>query len=207
MRNIIIDNNGNEYDELAERNEEIKANLEDVLQDFLAEQARDKTGRKKFGFRFLQQIEEELSGYDRMSADEFVNITADDLDYVWRKFHSLITYYNRYFEIVPNRESFMLFARLNSRQYKQLMESQDDDIKSAITFIEDRLVGKGWSAGESGNANDKAIKSRLSASGEHGHNIVSASEEKMINAVVGKTPQELEREMKAILGGDIKKLG
>ena len=206
MRNIIIDNNGNEYDELAERNEEIKANLEDVLQDFLAEQARDKTGRKKFGFRFLQQIEEELSGYDRMSADEFVNITADDLDYVWRKFHSLITYYNRFFEIVPNRESFMLFARLNSRQYKQLMESQDDDIKSAITFIEDRLVGKGWSAGESGNANDKAIKSRLSASGEHGHSIVSASEEKMINAVVGKTPQELEREMKAILGGDIKAL-
>lgn len=48
---------------------------------------------------------------------------------------------------------------------------------------------------------------RLGASGEHGHGIVSASEEQVINAVVGKTPQELEREMKAILGGDIKKLG
>ena len=39
------------------------------------------------------------------------------------------------------------------------------------------------------------------------HNVVSASEERVINAVVGKTPQELQREMKAILGGDIKKLG
>jgi hypothetical protein len=118
-----------------------------------------------------------------------------------------MAYFNRYFEIVPNRQSFMLYARINSRQYKQLMESQDEDIRSVIAFIEDRLIGKGFSAGESGNANDKAVMNRLK-SADVGHNVVSASEERVINAVVGKTPQELEREMKAILGGgDIKRLG
>lgn len=199
--------NGKTVEAYEYRNEEIKSNLESILQDFLVEQTKDKSGRKRFGFRFLQQIEEELSKSPRMSAEEFTSLTADDIDHIWRKFHSLISYYNRFFEIVPNRETFWLFARINSRQYSQLKDSQDEDIRSVIISIEDRLIGKGWSAGESGNANDKAIKTRLSASGEHGHGIVSASEERVINAVVGKTPQELEREMKAILGGDIKKLG
>jgi hypothetical protein len=187
------------------KNDKIKGELEDILQDFLKEQLLDKSGRKKFGFRILCQIEDCLGKYGRMSADEFVNLTAEDIEDLWWHFHSLMAYFNRYFEIVPNRQSFMLYARINSRQYKQLMESQDEDIRSVIAFIEDRLIGKGFSAGESGNANDKAVMNRLK-SADVGHNVVSASEERVINAVVGKTPQELEREMKAILGGDIKAL-
>ena len=204
-KTIIMGENGEIIDELEEKNEEIKKNLSDIVQDLLCEQALDKSGRKKFGFRLIMQIEDELGSYGRMSADEFVNLTAEDIEDLWWHFHSLMAYFNRYFEIVPNRQSFMLYARINSRQYKQLMESQDEDIRSVIAFIEDRLIGKGFSAGESGNANDKAVMNRLK-SADVGHNVVSASEERVINAVVGKTPQELEREMKAILGGDIKAL-
>lgn len=203
---ITVDENGNTIDYLAERNEEIKAKLEPIIQNLLQEQALDKSGRKKFGFRLVMQIEDELGKYGRMSADDFVNLTADDIEDLWWHFHSLMAHFNLYFEIVPNRQSFLLYARLNSRQYKQLTESQDEDIRSVIAFIEDRLIGKGFSAGESGNANDKAIMGRLK-SADVGHNVVSASEERVIQAVVGKTPQELEMEMKAILGGDIKKLG
>lgn len=201
-----IEIDGKTMEFLDYKNEKIKGELEDILQDFLKEQLLDKSGRKKFGFRILCQIEDCLGKYGRMSADEFVNLTAEDIEDLWWHFHSLMAYFNRYFEIVPNRQSFMLYARINSRQYKQLMESQDEDIRSVIAFIEDRLIGKGFSAGESGNANDKAVMNRLK-SADVGHNVVSASEERVIQAVAGKTPQELEREMKAILGGDIKKLG
>ena len=201
-----IEIDGKTMEFLDYKNDKIKGELEDTLQDFLKEQLLDKSGRKKFGFRILCQIEDCLGKYGRMSADEFVNLTAEDIEDLWWHFHSLMAYFNRYFEIVPNRQSFMLYARINSRQYKQLMESQDEDIRSVIAFIEDRLIGKGFSAGESGNANDKAVMNRLK-SADVGHNVVRASEERVINAVVGKTPQELEREMKAILGGDIKKLG
>lgn len=201
-----IEIDGKTMEFLDYKNDKIKGELKDILQDFLKEQLLDKSGRKKFGFRLLCQIEDCLGKYGRMSADEFVNLTAEDIEDLWWNFHSLMAYFNRYFEIVPNRQSFMLYARINSRQYKQLMESQDEDIRSVIAFIEDRLIGKGFSAGESGNANDKAVMNRLK-SADVGHNVVSASEERVINAVVGKTPQELEREMKAILGGDIKKLG
>ena len=201
-----IEIDGKTMEFLDYKNDKIKGELEDILQDFLKEQSLDKSGRKKFGFRILCQIEDCLGKYGRMSADEFVNLSAEDIEDLWWHFHSLMAYFNRYFEIVPNRQSFMLYARINSRQYKQLMESQDEDIRSVIAFIEDRLIGKGFSAGESGNANDKAVMNRLK-SADVGHNVVSASEERVINAVVGKTPQELEKEMKAILGGDIKKLG
>ena len=201
-----IEIDGKTIEFLDYKNDKIKGELEDILQDFLKEQLLDKSGRKKFGFRLLCQIEDCLGKYGRMSADEFVNLTAEDIEDLWWHFHSLMAYFNRYFEIVPNRQSFMLYARINSRQYKQLMESQDEDIRSVIAFIEDRLIGKGFSAGESGNANDKAVMNRLK-SADVGHNVVSASEERVIQAVAGKTPQELEREMKAILGGDIKKLG
>ena len=201
-----IEIDGKTMEFLDYKNDKIKGELEDILQDFLKEQLLDKSGRKKFGFRILCQIEDCLGKYGRMSADEFVNLSAENIEDLWWHFHSLMAYFNRYFEIVPNRQSFMLYARINSRQYKQLMESQDEDIRSVIAFIEDRLIGKGFSAGESGNANDKAVMNRLK-SADVGHNVVSASEEKIINAVSGKTPQELEREMKAILGGDIKKLG
>lgn len=200
-----IEIDGKTMEFLDYKNDKIKGELEDILQDFLKEQLLDKSGRKKFGFRILCQIEDCLGKYGRMSADEFVNLSAEDIEDLWWHFHSLMAYFNRYFEIVPNRQSFMLYARINSRQYKQLMESQDEDIRSVIAFIEDRLIGKGFSAGESGNANDKAVMNRLK-SADVGHNVVSASEERVINAVVGKTPQELEKEMRAILGGDIKKL-
>jgi hypothetical protein len=206
-----IEVDGKTMEFLDYKNDKIKGELEDILQDFLKEQLLDKTGRKKFGFRILCQIEDCLGKYGRMSADEFVNLTADDIDDLWWHFHSLMAYYNRFFEIVPNLQSFMLYARINLRQYKQLKESQDEDIRSAIAFIEDRLIGKGFSAGESGNANDKAVMNRLK-SADVGHNVVSASEERVINAVVGKTPQELQRELDTITkgfvgGGDIKRLG
>ena len=199
-----IEVDGKTIEFLDYKNEQVIKNLQPIIEEF---RALDKKAMlKKFGFRALMQVENELGKYGRMSADEFVNLTADDIDDLWWHFHSLMAYYNRFFEIVPNLQSFMLYARINLRQYKQLKESQDEDIRSAIAFIEDRLIGKGFSASESGNADGKAVMNRLK-SADVGHNVVSASEDKLIQAITPKSPLELQKEMQAILGGgDIKKL-
>lgn len=205
IKHIVVDEHGNEIDVLEEKNNKIKEELGLAVADFQKQQQYDRTGRRKFGFQLLMQIEDKLGAYGRISADEFVNLTADDIDELWWHFHSLMAYFNRFFEIVPNRQSFMLYARINSRQYKMLCDSEDEDIRSVMSFIEDRLVGKGFSAGESGNANDKAVMNRLRSSGV-GHNVTTASEDKVLQAVTNRTPNEMQRELQAILGGNTKLL-
>lgn len=203
----VMDKDGNEIDWLEERNNEIKAELQSVVDMFKEEEAADKKGAKRFGFRLLMQIEDELGKYGVISADDFVMLDYGMIEYHWNKFHSLMAYYNRYFEIVPNRQTFMLYMRINSRMYRQLQESQDEDIRSLMLFIEDRLIGKGFSAGENGNTNEKAVMGRLRASGA-GHGVVSASEEMAAGVVESLSPQELMRRAMAIVGDkkEIKKL-
>lgn len=198
-KQYLILENGETVEVLAQKNKELKERLANTLTRFKNEEKCDRRGVKKFGFRLLMQIEDELSKSERMSADDFVNLTAADLEDLWRNFHSLMAYFNMAFEIVPNRQTFMLYCGLNSRQYKQLMDSPDEEIRSVIAFIEDRFIGKGFSAGENGNANGVAVMNRLK-SAEVGHGVVSASEKELVNAMGSKTPLELEREIKQLLG-------
>jgi hypothetical protein len=202
----IIDEQGNEINILEEKNNKIKEELAEILQDFQKQQLLDKSGRKKFGFRLLMQIEDKLGGYGRIKAEDFVRLNADDIDDIWWHFHHLMAYFNLYFEIVPNKQTFTLYMGINSRQYDMLCDSPDEEIRSVMSFIEDGLVGKGFSAGESGNANDKAVMNRL-RSAKVGHNVTSASEEKVINAVTNRTPNEMQRELQSILGNEIKQIG
>lgn len=205
MKEYIQLDNGETIEYLDQKNNEVIDSLQEIIKDFKSKEAKDKSGRKKFGFMLSMQIEDTLGKYGRMSADEFVNLTADDIDDLWWHFHSLMAYFNRYFEIVPNRQSFMLYARINSRQYKNLMESKDEDMRSVIAFIEDRLVGKGFSAGESGNANDKAVMNRLRTA-DAGHNLVSASEERVIKTFDKPSPEEILKKVKLLTDTEVKKI-
>lgn len=207
---IVIDEQGNVIDELKKRNEEIIKSLAEVLEEFRDKEALNTKSRKNYGFQMLQFIEDELNERCHLlSPEEFVELDVDDLDYYWKRFHNLITYYNRYFEIVPNRQMFMSYLGCNSRMYAQLKnggENKDELIADTMLFIDDKLMGKGYSAGESGNADPKAISKRLSASGMAGHEVISASEDKMLEKVEGKSPLELERQLASIMGGEIKML-
>ena len=75
---IEVDGKTMEY--LDYKNEQVKESLEEVLGEFKKREILDKTGRKKFGFMCLMQIEDCLGKYGRMSADEFVNLTAEDIE-------------------------------------------------------------------------------------------------------------------------------
>ena len=152
MRNVVTDLDGNVIDELAIRNEKIIANLAEKIEELRMEKNADLKGKSRFGFRAMMQIENELMQTPMMSAEKFVELDYDDIEYYWRSFHSLMSHYDMIFEIVPTRQTFMLYLGINSRMYKQLLkggEHGDEDIKDLMTFIEDRLVGKAFTASES----------------------------------------------------------
>lgn len=205
MAILTYDENGNEVDYLAERNEAIKLNLTDAFNILLDERDGDRKGTKRLGNRMRQQINNELNKQPRMSAHQFVTLDADDIYRYWNAYYDLICYYTLYFEIVPNRQEFMKYIGINSRQYEQLRESADEEIRASIIYIDDCLKQEGFSAGESGNADAKAISVRLSARGTDGHGVVSASDEMIANKIAeAPTVLELQRRVQAVLG-DVKK--
>ena len=201
MKKICYDEKGNVVDFLQDRNDEIILKLERALELLLSEnKANNKSGYKKFGYRMALQIENVLRSYGLMSAEEFVELTYDDIEDYWNKFRSLIAYYNLYFEIVANKQLLMAFMGINNRQYSQLEKHVDDDIKNLMLSINDSFVGMGFVASESGTVDSKATKMRLGAK-EVGHSVVSATDEMVANAVgVIKTPLELEKEFTLLLG-------
>ena len=204
MAVLTYDENGEVVDFLAERNEEIKSSLLEPFQILLDERDGDRKGNKRLGNRMQMQINNALNKQPKMSAQQFVSLDADDIYYYWNSYYELICHYTLYFEIVPNRQSFCKYAGLNSRQYEQLQESDDEEIRAAIIFIEDSLKLDGFSAGENGNADAKAIGTRLAAKGD-GHSMVSAGEEMVAQKVAeAATPLELQRRVQALLGGVVK---
>ena len=208
MAKVPYDENGDVVDYLSERYEEIKRNLDERSTQLRAEQNADSKGKRKYGFRAMMQIEDELMKSPLMSAEKFASLDCDDIEYYWRSFHALVAHYNMLFEIVPTRQTFMLYMSINSRMYKKLLrggDGEDEDIKDFMEFIEDRLVGKAFTAGESGNADVKAVSSRLSAK-DDGHSVISASEDKLIDEVAKRSPTDMLRQVEMNTGGSGKLL-
>lgn len=206
---IVYDENGNVVDELAERNEEIKEKLAPILEEFVDEKERMIALKKpvKLGYQFTKQIYLVLAGYGLMSAEKFVDLQYDDIFDIWLKYLDLTAYYNRYFEIVDNKQLFCAFAGLNTRQYAELERSDNDDIKNLMNTINSAFIGLGFVAGESGNADVKAVSIRLRANGEAGHGVISASEDKIIEKVEAQSPAQMMTLLNSIVGGSTKLIG
>lgn len=198
---VVVDEEGNIVDYLAQRNEKIIEELDSKMRILLDEKGGDRSGKKRLGFRMMMQINGALNRYPRMSAQDFCELDADDIDYYWNAYYDLMCYYNLYFEIVPNRQSFLKYIGLNARQYQQLQDSDDNDIKAQMIFIEDSLKQDGFSAGENGNVDSKALVTRLTARND-GHSMVSAGEEMLTQAVEKKNETELWRDLSRLTGND-----
>jgi hypothetical protein len=202
---IIYDENGNRVDELAERNEEIKADLEPKLQHFVDKEREYLLTTKKplkWGAQFQMQLVDRLHEYPLMSAEKFAELDADDIWDYYCKFHSLMSHYNMYTEIIPNMEMFMAFMGINMRMYLDLKNggyNQDEAIIAMINYLETEVLGHSWNAIDNGGGDVKAVSKRVSAKGVH--EVISASEDKLIEKVDGKSPLELERQLASIMGG------
>lgn len=183
MKTIILDGETHEpIDELGIKNSEIKASLAEVLEDFRAEQNSNRALKRneKLGYRFSKQLLLELSKYPPMSVEDFLKIDYDTLNDIWVHYLQLTAFYNRYFEIVDNKQLFQCYATINSRQYSQLEKSDDEDIRNLMNSINSAFIGLGFIAAESGNADVKGVNQRLRSSGEAGHSVVTAAEKKVI---------------------------
>jgi hypothetical protein len=199
---IVLDQNGNPIDELKIRNEAIRQTLEPVLNEFLKERDASAYAKRppKLGYRFTKQIYLVLAGYGQMSAEKFVSLDYDDIHAYWLKYLELTAYYNRYFEIVDNKQLLCAFMGINTRQYTELEKSEDEDIRALMNSINSTFVGLGFVATESGNADSRAVNARLRANGEAGHSVITATEDKIINNSEAVSEVELTRQLDAILG-------
>lgn len=207
MKKVVVDENGNPIDELAERNEDIKEKLDDILQEFITEKETNKAlkVKEKLGYRFAKQIFLVLNEYPRMTPEKFAELDYEDIEDFWAKYLALTAYYNRYFEIVDNRQLLCAFMGINSRQYAELENSDDEDIKNLMCSINSTFIGLGFVAGESGNADVKATSQRMRTKGE-GHNLITASEDKLLEKVEAPTDTELMRRLQGVIGGELKML-
>lgn len=198
---LMLDENGNIIDTLSERNEEIKEKLEPVLDEFLREKKQMLALKKpiKLGFRFSKQLWQVLSEYGRMGAEQVAKLDYETLNDYWLKYLSLTAYYNRYFELVDNKQLFMVFMGINDRIWKQLSNHEDEDIRNLICTMNTAFTGLGFIATESGNSDSRATNNRLGAKGV-GHDVVSASEEMIAQAVGSRSPNELNKEIERLLG-------
>ena len=201
--NPILDENGNPIDELEQKNRDVKAKLEPILEEFLVEKKQMLAMKKvpKLGYRFMKQIMLELSHYPPMSAEDFVSLDYETVNRYYIKFSELTAFYNRHFEIVDNKNIFQRYMCINSRQYEALENHEDEQIQGVMRMINGDYIGLAWIAGESGDANPKATTDRLKASGAAGHDVTSAVEDKMIDKM-GKSssPLELENMLNGIFG-------
>jgi hypothetical protein len=207
MKKIVYDEKGNQVDELALRNDEIKEKLAPILEEFVTEKNTNKAlkVKEKLGYRFAKQIFLVLSEYPRMSVEKFIELDYEDIEDYWLKYLSLTAYYNRHFEIVDNKQLLMAFMGINSRQYAELERHNDEDIQDLMNSINSTFVGLGFVAGESGNADVKATSQRMRTKGE-GHSLITASEDKLIDKVDSRSPLDMERQFAAIMKGTPKLL-
>jgi hypothetical protein len=205
---IVIDEQGNVIDELKIRNEEIIESLKGVLQEFLEEKNMLLAMKKqpKLGYRFMKQIMLQLAQYPQMKPEDFVDLDYETVNHYYLKFSELIAYYNRYFEIVDNKNIFMRYMGIDIRQYEILEEHDDEKIQSVMRMVNGDYIGLGWVAGESGDADVKATTSRLRASGGAGHSVTTASEDKLLEKVEAPSENDLMRQLKSVLGGEQKRL-
>ena len=206
-KDIELDENFNPIDRLADRNEEIKNKLAPILEAFLEENNTNRALRvkEKLGYRFAKQIFLVLTDYPRMTAEQFVELTYEEIEDFWIKYLELTAYYNRHFEIVDNKQLLMAFMGINSRQYAELENSEDEDIKNLMNSISSTFVGLGFVAGESGNADVKATNQRMRTKGE-GHSLITASEDKLIEKAEQRTPSQMLTMLDSIIGNMPKRL-
>lgn len=197
MKNIVTDLDGNVVDELENKNNKIKENLEGVLQDFINEKNMLLAMKKqpKLGYRFMKMIMLELAKYPSMKLQDYIDLDYDTVNHYYIKFSELIAYYNRHFEIVDNKNIFMRYLGVDVHQYDRLEKHDDERIQQVMRMIDGDYVGLGWVASESGEADVKATTSRLRASGGAGHSVVTAAEEKVIEQGMGMTDDELTKKL------------
>lgn len=206
IKTIIMDEEGNQYSPLLERNETIISALAQVVERLEQEQKLCRTlkSKEKVGYRFGTQLYSKLKSFGSLSVQDINDITCEQVEANFDAFLQLIAHYNLTFEFVPNKQLFCAFMGITNSVYVSLLNSDDPEMRNLMNGIDDAILYFGLSASENGNADGKAVYNRISAHGV-GHDVVKSSEQKMIETI-GKTPAEMQKRLYAFFGNDNPKL-
>ena len=197
---IIMEQNENgefEYvdirKKLADRNEEIKESLKDKFEKLEKEQERCRAlkSKEKQGGKFSVILLSKLASYGFLTPLEFAQLTYEDIEAHFYAFIDLMAHYNLTFEIVPNKQVFCSFMRINVRMYSRLEESPNEDICELMASINDYFIGATFGTTENGNADGKSALNRLTFHGA-GHGLIKENEKQVIDSVSnGITEEEM----------------
>lgn len=197
MNEVVIDENGNIIDELANRNEEIKTRLQPFVEQLSAEKSGNK--KAKLGYKIGFLLDDAFRSYGLMKVDDYIELTADKIEYFWNSFRALITHYVILFDVVVNKQDFCSYMGITVSQLEQLENSDDEDIKRLMSSINDSFIGLAFKAGETGGADVGALKQRLGAK-KQGHSVISAKEEMIAEAMVTRPSETMMKEAMSLLG-------
>lgn len=197
MNEVVIDENGNIIDELANRNEEIKTRLQPFVEQLSAEKSGNK--KAKLGYKIGFLLDDAFRSYGLMKVDDFIELTADKIEYFWNSFRALITHYVILFDVVVNKQDFCSYMGITVSQLEQLENSDDEDVKRLMSSINDSFIGLAFKAGETGGADVGALKQRLGAK-KQGHSVISAKEEMIAEAIVARPTETMMKEAMSLLG-------
>lgn len=197
MNEVVIDENGNIIDELANRNEEIKTRLQPFVEQLSAEKSGNK--KAKLGYKIGFLLDDAFRSYGLMKVDDFIELTADKIEYFWNNFRALITHYVILFDVVVNKQDFCSYMGITVSQLEQLENSDDEDVKRLMSSINDSFIGLAFKAGETGGADVGALKQRLGAK-KQGHSVISAKEEMIAEAMVTRPSETMMKEAMSLLG-------
>lgn len=197
---------------LLQRNEEIKEKLKDAYDILKKEKERCQAirSRERVSGKFYSQLISALGTYPLMSATDFVDLMNGDkgvlYDYIWshkQAFFELIAYYNLVFDILPNKQLFSLFMRMNTRMYGELEKHNDSDVKDLVLSILDTFDINAFGSAETGNADSKAVYNRLTLHGA-GHNYIKENEKQALdNGVALPSTSEIDQMFNAKFGAFI----
>ena len=188
---------------LADRNEEIKGKLAEAYNLLIAEKkvCRAMHSKEKFGGRFAIQLDRVLRSYGYLTAEEFINLDYEQIRCNYNAFMDLLAYYNLAFEIVPNKQMFCNFMKINTRQFAQLENHNDTDIRDLLLSINDSIISLTFTGTENGNTDGRASYNRLTTHGA-GHGLVKESEKQALdNGIILKSENERRQQFNSLFGG------
>lgn len=130
-----------------------------------------------------------------MTYHETAMLSADDVYIAFREFSRLITYLNEYLLLIPDKPLFCAYFGISTDTYKRLSEEQR--LIDIMRYIEDYLQGIMTTASKNGVVKERSAIMQLTAKDGIGHNVVSASEQVVVqNNTLKLDMRELEEKRK-----------
>lgn len=130
-----------------------------------------------------------------MSFHETAILTADDVYLGFREFSKLITFLNEYLVLIPDKPLFCAYFGISTDTYKKMQEEQR--LVDIMRYIEDYLQGIMSTASKNGIVKERSAIMQLTAKDGIGHNVVSASEQVVVqNNTLKLDMRELEDKKK-----------